>query len=255
MRNDERGISEVLGYALVFGLVISTVAVVTVAGFSELQDTRDTEQLNNAQRAFDLLATNMNDITRRGAPSRATEIRLAEAQLEIASRSTFEFRGTNSTTSDNFSVTTDVKPIVYRSSDTDSLIAYSAGAVFRRQDGTTAPVRDPNFVITNETMVVPLIETRGPTQGIGGGTARVRADRPFARSAWVSTIASNETGFYDTVWMNVTSPRAGAWQDLLTDYNGFDSCALNASADTVSCEASPEEVHIVRIPIDIDLEN
>lgn len=252
MRSDSRAVSEVLGYALVFSLVITTVAIVSVAGVSELQDTRDTEQINNAERAFDLLSTNMNDIAKRAAPSRSTEMRLAEAQLSVADPVDVRFRGIeNNTSPNNFSAAFEVWPITYESANGDSKIVYSGGSVFRTQGDSGIAVRETAIVATNDRLVVPLVQTRSRSaQGIGGGTVRVRATR-----SETALVASDTDSTFDTVFMNVTSPRASIWQETLSEYDGF-SCTLDTSGSTdrVWCEASnPERVHISVTRIDVSL--
>ena len=252
MRLDDRAVSEVLGYALVFALVIATVGVVTVAGLGELQDTRNTEQINNAERAFDLLTTNMDDLAKRGAPSRSTEIRLAEAQIDVSNPVTVSFRGIDDDTpSNNFTDSYDVWPIIYRSSNSEATVVYSAGTVFRTRGDAGIAVREPSLVAANDRLVVPLVQTRSrSTQGIGGGTARVRTTRSGSE-----LLASDTTGLYDTVFVNVTSPRASIWEDTLSEYPDL-SCTLDTSGSTdrVWCEmANPERVHISAVLVDVTL--
>ena len=78
---DERGVSDVVGFVLVFALVTATVGVVYTTGIQGLTGSRDVERVNNAERAFDVFANNVDDVIRRGAPSRATEVKLADADL------------------------------------------------------------------------------------------------------------------------------------------------------------------------------
>jgi len=253
MRLDSRGVSEVLGYALVFSLVITTVAIVTVGGVSELQDTRDTEQINNAQRAFDLLKTNMNDIAKRSAPSRSTEMRLAESQLDIGNAVTVRVQTNGSSATDNQTFSYRVSPIVYKSSNADTTLVYSAGAVFRVQGESGIAVKRPAIVASDDRLVIPLIQTRSRTQqSIGGGTVRVRGTR-----VGETLTVSDTTGRYSNVTVNVTSSRAGLWKDLLTDYPAFNetNCGdVSGTDDEIYCRMeSPERVHVSLVQIDIAL--
>jgi len=68
--SDERGVSDVVGYVLIFSLIVATVGVVTTVGFSTLEDRQDAERVNNVERAFDVFANNMENVYRDGAPSR-----------------------------------------------------------------------------------------------------------------------------------------------------------------------------------------
>lgn len=254
MRNNQRAVSEVLGYALVFALVISTVAIVTVSGFGQLEETRNTEQLNNAERAFDLFSTNMDDITKRGAPSRSTEIRLADAKLDVANPITVSFRGVdNDKPSNNFSESYEVWPVIYTSESSDSMIVYSGGAVFRSDGRNGIAVKDPSIVAENGRIVIPLVQTRSDNvQSIGGSTTRIRA----TRSGSPELVASDDDSTYDKVYMNVTSQRATLWKQMLDDYEGF-NCNMTGTSDRISCvtETSPDRLHISLVKVDIELSN
>lgn len=74
---DNRAVSEVVGFVLTFSLVTMAIAIVFTAGFGGLQDTQQAEQVNNVERAFDVLDTNVQEVQRQEAPSRATEMRLS----------------------------------------------------------------------------------------------------------------------------------------------------------------------------------
>ncbi len=77
----DRGQTETLGFALIFALMISSVVITFTAGYAGLQDVRDIERTNNAERAFEVFADNIGDITQNSAPSRATEMKLSDARL------------------------------------------------------------------------------------------------------------------------------------------------------------------------------
>ncbi len=79
----DRAVSETISFVLVFSLIVASVGAVYAIGVSELEATRDAERIENAQRAFDVLADNVDDVLE-GAPSRGTEVKLAEATLRSA---------------------------------------------------------------------------------------------------------------------------------------------------------------------------
>lgn len=245
--NTDRAISEVLGYALVFSLVLATVGVVTVAGVGQLETVRDAERMESAERAFDLLAANMNDVALRGVPSRSTEIRAADAGVDVARPISVGVRATDDA-GDNFSESYTVWPIHYRAGD--AAVVYSAGAVFRTNRDASVMVRRPEIVADGDRLVVPLVQTRSrEAQSRTGGTIQIGADR-----ATVDSLGSHARNAYDTVFINVTSPRAAAWATGL-EYDGLD-CTVDASGttDRAVCEATaPERVHIALIRIDLTL--
>ena len=251
MRNI-RAVSDVLGYALIFSLVITTVAVVSVGGLGQLQEARNVEQLNNAERAFDLLKTNMDDLTKRGAPSRSTEIRLADAQLAVSDPITISFEAEDvDTPANNFSESYEVWPIIYRSAHSDATVVYAGGGLFRTEKQGGVVVEAPPFVAESGRIVVPLAHTRSRGgQSIGGGTARVRAVRSN-----VDLLASDTAGTYDRVSLNVSSPRATLWHRALSRYDAFD-CDLDESTtpNRADCRVSdPDRLHISLVKVDLEL--
>ena len=57
----DRAVSDVLGYVLIFSLITSSVGVVYVAGYGSLDSLRNAERFNNAERAFDVLDSNLEE--------------------------------------------------------------------------------------------------------------------------------------------------------------------------------------------------
>lgn len=227
----DRGVSEVVGYVLVISLVITTVGVVSVSGIGVLQDAREAEQIENAKRAFDLLADNMEDVYREGAPSRSTEIQLGSAQLVAQQETTLNVSWLNSTGDQvfrQFSTTS----ITYRGGG-DQRLVYDSGAVFRlsQPDGAGTVLREPPFVVTGERAVVavPRLRTAGTT-AVSGSTALIRANRA-SQTVYTRTAQNN-----DRIWVNVTSPHWRAWQTTFDSRGNVDCTETNATSNFVGCE-------------------
>ncbi|WP_396613009.1 hypothetical protein ACH9L7_07025 [Haloferax sp. S1W] len=244
---DRRAVSDTLGFIFVFSLVLSTVAVVTAVGMGGLQDTRDVERINNAERAFDILDDNMDDISRRGAPSRATEIKLADARLAFGEPVSLSVRwegngknGTNVTTT---------RPLVYTAGSSDERIIYSYGAVFRGTDDAMTFVQHPSFTLRSDSVLVSAFEVRratGAVSSVGGsGTFLVRASRSTSK---LTTVRTN--GPY-TVTINVSSPRASLWKNELETYDDVDSCSLVNSSFTTCQLTGVDDVRVAKTGLDV----
>ncbi|SEK58566.1 DUF7289 family protein [Haloferax larsenii] len=242
-----RAVSDTLGFIFVFSLVLSTVAVVSAVGMGGLQDTRDVERINNAERAFDILDDNMDDISRRGAPSRATEIKLADARLTfddpVSISVRWEGNGKNGT-----NVTT-TQPIVYTADDSDERLIYSYGGVFRGTDDSMTFVQEPSFTLRSDSVLVSAFEVRQATDSVssvgGSGTFLVRASRSRSRLTTART-----DGPY-TVTINVSSPRASIWKSELESYDDVDSCSLVNSSFTTCQLTGVDDVRVVKTGVDV----
>lgn len=249
--SDGRGISDVVGYVLVFSLVVSIVGFVSVSGFASLSDVRDAEQANNAERAFDVLSDNIADIYEHGAPSRATEISLADAGLRTTETVTINISANDTSSSDNFTLTKDSRPIIWEG-NRETEIVYSFGATLRDERQGGIVVEAPPFQLDSERTVIPVVQLRDRRgQAFGEATIRIRAIHGAT-----SVFLSEETPHYDEAWINITTPRATIWKQHLDDYPDTDcSVEMKAAGETVVCDISNrEEIHVTLTRISLELE-
>jgi hypothetical protein len=248
--NADRGVSEVVGYVLVISLVLTTVGIVAVSGLGELRDARAAEQFNNAERAFDLLANNLDDVALRGAPSRSTEVNLDNARIAVANPIEVGIRGIdNSNTSNDVSENYSIWPIRYEADFSSAELIYVGGAVIRSPGGII--LRETAMVEESNRSAIPIIKTRTrAAQSQAGGTVQIRADH-----GTTTLPVFDQAGTFDTVFVNVTSPRAAAWQTILDERDAFD-CTVDPSGttDRVWCKSrAPERVSISLIQVDMIL--
>lgn len=254
MRNviDERGVSEVLGFILVFSLVLMTIGIVYVGGFSVLEDTRDGERVNNAERALDVMATNFQQIARGDAPRRATEVKLAGAKLETSEHHAI------STNSSSLPLEQTAGPVAIRfSAGTDTQIVYEAGAIIRTESQGGVMLREPDFIFEKDRTVIRYIETRGSGQSISGSkTVLVRADRRDSRVLAAQTDVVDETVTFN---ITTTPKRAVVWERYLESEIDWeaDACSIvNPEAETVTCEFGLDDggsLYVARTRIDLTI--
>ena len=206
---DTRAVSEVVGYILVFSLVLGTITMVYVAGLSGLNDTRDAERITNAERAFDVLANNFQQMGRGEAPNRATEIKLAEAQLSTSTNRRVSINASEMDTAAAAS------PVTIRyNPGSDTSIVYENGAVIRVDDGNAVMLEEPDFLFDGGNVVVRYIEPQGSGQSIGGTstTVLVRAERT------TSEVLVNRGGSTNvTMTMRTHPDRVDAWENYYTE--------------------------------------
>jgi len=244
----DRAVSEVLGFTLVFALILSMVALVSVVGFGDLDDAREFEQTNNAQRAFDVLADNMDDVLLRGAPSRATEVKLTDSTVYFGDQVSINVTGTDSA-GDDFAREYRYRPLVYEGAS-GSRVVYSAGAVFRDQRDGGRVVRDPPFVLDRDRTHLPLpIVQSQEASSIGGSTVRIRAE------AALRNLDFHDTGGPTDIQINVTSPRRGLWRSYLEGEPGIDSSTIDEDSGSVICDVTdPERLSIQEVRMTVSFE-
>ncbi len=239
-----RAQTETLGFVLIFALITATIGIVYATGFTSLNDVREGEQVNNAQRAFEVLADNIEDITHRGAPSRSTEIRLAEAELRIAEAIELEVNDPDGSLNSTFQI----RPIIY-DADVGTEIVYTQGAVIRSQQSGGVVIREKSFVIGANRTAIPVIETRlqGHKSVSGSTTVLLRAEHSQTKLVYVNTSASNK------IWFNMTTPRADSWREHFLDTYEDVSCEP-VSGNTAACSVTTDRIYVIVHQIDIAIE-
>lgn len=266
----DRAVSNVLGFALVFALVVSSVGIVTVFGFSSLQNARDFEQVNNVERAFDVLADNLNDLHEYDAPNRATEVKLTDARLSQGESTRLTVEITNAG-SPNPRFSTDTDPIVYTVQGSDTAVVYSNGAVVREEPEGAVMTHEPQALFTTRngeaTAMIPFIQTRVRSGGISGSsTVLIRAELASSGSLLgnVKPDASdnpNVDNTYDkydvTLSVETTAKRGPVWDryfdTALQPVTGSENTCTE-SGGTVTCSFSVHELYVTATRIDVSFQ-
>src|SRR6056297_1924179 len=236
-----RGLSDVVGFVLVFGLVVSAVAVVSVGGFQVLADARDSQQATNAEQALDVLDGNVEDLAVRGAPRRSTDILLSDAELAFGDPVTF-----NVTAGGTNYYATNVTPLVYRT-DGGAELVYVNGAVLR-QYGDDAYVANEPRVSAGDRTLVPFVVTSARSGGASATNARRVLVRTVVNGREVRTFDDPDTR------LNVTTPRAAAWErylegELSVDCTGPD----DGLTGEVSCPLPGDEVYVQAVGVRVSV--
>ena len=252
-RKRDRAVSETISFVLVFSLVIASVGTVYAVGVSELEETRDAERIENAQRAFDVLADNVRDVIE-GAPSRGTEVKLADATVRSADDAAMNVTVDPADGPPQFWEFSS-SPLVYEAASGGE-IRLSNGAVLRDSDrGGASVVRGPPLIVDDDRVHLTLIRQEHVGAAAVGGSQTVR----------IRTAGSRARRFYDDdgvaheVRVNVTTPYTDAWARQY-ESAGFDDCATIAEPSPgapgqISCTLSDvDRVTVVWIRVTTSFE-
>jgi len=209
---DDRGVSNVVGYILVFSLITITIGTVFAVGITGVEDRREAERVANVERAFDVLDDNLRDIQRYGDPNRATEVRLAGGTLSIDE----ETRVVLATTNDTDDLANETlaewtsRRIAYQ--DEETTIAYDAGALVRGDGDGSVMLSEPRFVGADGRTTLPVVAlVRGDTDDrvAGDGTVQITVVEGVNANSETTRYeaASGETLY---LWIETDQPEAWA---------------------------------------------
>lgn len=221
-----RAVSDLLGFAVVFSLVVLSVALLYTVGIGALSELQHAEAMNNAGRAFDVFAANMEDVHRHGAPARSTEFNVAGGEMAATGQVSL----TVSNASLNLSETFVTTPVTYQRRETE--FHYVGGAVVRSDRDSHAVVNEPFHRFGPDRTVISFVSTvpaGGTTSAGGTGTVHLSARRVGSPTA---TEVSAAPGQPVTANVSITSPRWGAW-DRYLDRQGLTRLAADPANATV----------------------
>lgn len=251
---DKRAVSDTVGFVLVFSLVLLSVAGVSVVGMSGLSDRQDAEQVRNVERAFDVLADNLHDVQRFEDPSRGTEIRLGGGTLGFGEEVTVSVAVHDDATGDVVGNATEVRlrPIEYRKGG--STVVYEGGALIRSSDGGAYLFDEPAFVVDEEARrgSFPLVATRlGGEQIAVGGKRTVLVQGRWSGVRSMPDPLEADASQNEHVRVNVTSPRAAAWERYFEEHESF--TVVERSDGTVSARVEADTVYVSAVRVVVSL--
>jgi hypothetical protein len=204
-----RAQSEVLGYILIFSIVVMSVTAVFASGIGTMEDHRDAATMDNAQRATLVFADSVDDITKRSAPSRAVELRLADRGIRVGGATEISIQHNGNPIYEETS-----RSMTYTTND--GSISYELGAVIREDEGGALMVREPSFKFSEDHIVLTPVNKSG-SEGFSSSssTVLVVADHQKTELEGVRDVS---TGDDVTIRIDTTAKRAEAWDRYFDQY-------------------------------------
>lgn len=238
MRGDDRAVSEVLGFVLVFGIIIGSVALLAFVGFNAMTTYQEGEQLRNAERGMVSLGDNFNDVVRYDA--------IDERSGELALR-----EGTITTGSGGASVTVDGTEIEDQSLGTfeysidsrEDTIAYEGGGVFRGDSSGSVAISDPpvrcyEAADGDQVAIISLVAVEAADQSLM--SSEVQEFTAVKRSSTVESVDGVVTLEFEE-----ESPNYQDGWDRTLENNGW-----TKSGNQFTCTADRALIQVVEINIE-----
>ncbi|MCU4716594.1 DUF7289 family protein [Halapricum hydrolyticum] len=192
-RSSNRGVSDVVGFVLMFGIILTSVGLVATFGLSEIESFDENQQLNNAERTFDLISRSFTELEENQAPTRTEAIELSGGSITISPSSsvTVNVTDTGGTThTESFPL----NALVYENNDVQ--IGYENGALFRLQEASDAGLitSDPGFVCSDGTVILSFVAVKGDAARQISGEGTLRLTGQLTNQSLLYPVASSGVG-------------------------------------------------------------
>jgi hypothetical protein len=235
----EYGVSETLGYILIYSIILGTVLLGLTIGLPELQDQKDIERNQNIERAYDVLKTNIDDIVWEMELKRETEVKLNNSRLYGANQEAIILNLPNA----NRQIRTEYNPMVYETPDNTEFI-YENGAVIRDNGQTADMIHKPKFQVQGNEVLIPFIEMRHQGSNISGSTRIIEKERTsdgFIKNANISSEP------FATLTVTTTNPTV--WKTNLEQESFIQTCTTTSTSVECTFDSSVDSITIRSVTI------
>lgn len=210
----DRGVSEAISFVFTFAILIAAVAGIYTVSYDSVSTVREGEQLENAERTFEVLERNFDDIQRREAPARSADVNLNGGTLGVRNDS---YVVVNVTGAANFDRNITTGALSYELGGRN--IEYENGAAFRRNGNVSVMLTDPRFVCEGDTAIVSVVKLRHDGRSIAGSTVvtitavREKAELLLPDERPPKSVGDAHVSFH--------TPNEDAWTDYLDRNTGW----------------------------------
>lgn len=186
IRKDESGVSEAIGFILVFTIVILGISIVTLYGYPVLADARISSDEKIMEQNLIVLQNDIKILTRNNVPYRDTTIGVSGGSLFVTNSTAAEDEGGEHFTLTYFNTTSGAMEdttyypgsLEFVSDQGTAVVSVSNGAVVKRQldqDGSSM-VSDPRWFYdkTEETLVIFMTDLTSPRSMTLGGIGTIQ---------------------------------------------------------------------------------
>lgn len=259
-----RGVSDAIGFTLMFAIILVGAGVISLAGGSQLATFSEVEEVRSAERGMESAAATLQPLATRGDRQRSFSIAFSNSNVWLNQTVL------NITTDGSVAypdLTVNALEQRFDRDGGDVTIRYEAGGVFR---SNAVPAFDPNFDCRTEstgtTALVTVVnltladrdglyvsEGYDPDLGLGefavsGESPVVSTDESLTFEARVVDSQRNLTDSATDVFVN-TSRTAGPeqWELYFQETDNW----TNPDDDVYKCDADRMLVRIVTVELDI----
>lgn len=252
VRSDTRGISDLIGFSLTFGIIITSVILVSTVGFSQLDDVRDSQRIDNAEQSFQLVGDTLESIEEQsGGATRMEAIDLADGTLKFTDGSTATIT-VHQTGGVTYSETIPLGSLEYTHGAMN--VSSESGAMFRQQEHGGLMKREPEFVCNGDVAVVSFVSLDSTQiRAISSAsTVQIRAEgHPTALVYPRNLTGRDSASRAEYVTLTFDSPREDLW------LNHFENTAnWTVSGGSAQCGVSDslERVYVRRTNVTLSFE-
>ena len=218
LTDDDRAVSESLGYVIIFGVIVSCIALVLLSGNQIINDTEKQTSFNGMKQSFDVIGSDLRKAAYGGTTVITTSVKVDSGSLYMkdASSSDMRIEVYDDTNFDHYKYGKDIGAIGYTSDIYGQSIGIENGAVIETYggNGKTGSIMTSQprifYSAATGTLMIDVINLDGASVSQGGGVARIQTKSEDFSTETFTPSSSN-------VEIRVKTDNPGAWNDYFTN--------------------------------------
>lgn len=209
MKMDKKGVSEVVGYLITFGIVVAVISVIYASGMPIVDETKDKSAFQSMETSFTNMQSNIKKVAFGQSPLRTMKLNLIKGSM-----------GTNDDAG-YITVTTDeggAYPIQFGNIEytIDSRkVVYELGAVIESTPGGSIIISDPPIFYSSGNVFISVINVSGDFSAGGGIADMHMGPYNITRDTHVYNSSSLVTNLIISI--NSSSYTQDAWERYLRE--------------------------------------
>lgn len=216
----DRGVSELVGFILIFSIILSGATVALVVGQDQISDIGASEQTTNAERQMVLVGQSLNGLDRSRSASTVGTVNLNDGSLRAVAD------GNVSVTVDDdsgevWNGTIPTGSLAYDLDDT--VIRYENGLVLRSDRGNGISLTDPHMTCTEDRAIVSVVTlNRSGSQQVGSGRVSIVGYQDDTRLLYpTNRSGSGSSSDATDVFVDVNSTHTDVWNDTVLEHSSW----------------------------------
>ncbi|MCG7849603.1 MAG: hypothetical protein MIO93_10555 [ANME-2 cluster archaeon] len=164
----QNAVSEVVGYMLLLGIIVTSVGLVSVLAIPIIEDAKEDAYLKNMEQGFTVLDSKVSLVTLGKSPTQLVQMNCPKGDITVYDQNTSHITVTYTDFNETYEIYNEsLGTIQYQLGE--NKIAFEGGGVFRKYPGEGDPVTitPPEFHYNGETLTLPIIKVEG-NQSVGG---------------------------------------------------------------------------------------
>jgi len=212
-------VSETIGYVIIFGIMMSGIALVTLFGYPALLNQQQEANIRNMERNMIVLQSDVNALVYKSVPYKETTMQVSGGVLSVESPHDDKSLSIQVDGADVLNIPATANrfqfgSLSFKSDQGLPIISLFNGAVVKRDIGGSVMLSEPRWFFDDptKTLVITLIQIDSPPNLVKSGICTIQMEiEPLAIDiAGTNTIIENYAPGVKTVYIN--------YRDVQSDY-------------------------------------